>query len=377
MSTKNPKGPRAPVLGEAELRQKLVQARTKLLLTYPFFGYLVANLEDKVGTEWVSTAGTDGQVVHWSKEFLSSLSINDTMFVLAHEAMHCALQHIWRRNGREPESWNLACDATVNDMLIESGLSCSQPLFRGAKGRSAEEVYEDIHTVRKSNQARNTVDDHGGWIEGNPGDPRQRQLSDAWKAALSQVKQYGQVPGALSRHVDALLEPRRDWRDLLREGLFFPEDYQWVPTDRRFSQVILPTLSGQVHRVVVAIDTSGSIRGDELETFWTELLAILRNNRCEARVLACDTDIRNEWDETQFEPAQIGALKGGGGTSFVPVFDRVEEYTTAGWRPEAVVYLTDLDGRFPSREPQVRTIWVVGKDDAHKRPPFGEIIVLE
>ena len=70
-----------------------------------------------------------------------------------------------------------------------------------------------------------------------------------------------------------------------------PEWLPQVPTDRRFPQVLLPTLSGEVHRVVVAIDTSGSIFGDKLRSFWTELVAILRNNRCEARVLTCATHV--------------------------------------------------------------------------------------
>jgi predicted metal-dependent peptidase len=376
---KDPKDapPPAKLPSDEELRDKLKQARTRLLMTYPFFGYLVANLEDKIGTEWISSAGTDGQVVHWGREFLASLSMPDTMFVLAHEALHCALLHPWRRNEREARAWNWACDAAANDMLWEAGLKFSRPHLRGAKGRSAEEVYEDIAALMKANRARDILDDHEGWIEGDPHEPKQRQLADAWKAALSQVKQFGNMPAGMSRHVDALLNPKRDWRDLLRDGLFFPEDYRWVPTDRRFHEVLLPTLTGEVHRVVVAIDTSGSIQGEKLASFWTELLAILRNNRCEARVLACDTEIQNEWDEVSFDPAHVDALEGGGGTSFVPVFERVEKWAEAGWRPEAVVYLTDLDGRFPGTPPDVRTIWVVDKDDAGKKAPFGEVIALE
>jgi hypothetical protein len=59
------------------------------------------------------------------------------------------------------------------------------------------------------------------------------------------------------------------------------------------------------------------------------------------------------------------------------VFDRVSEYATMGWRPEAVVYLTDLDGEFPSDPPDVRTIWIVQPKDAKKRAPFGDVVSVE
>lgn len=372
-------GGRAParVLSERELRDKLTQARAKLLLRHPFFGYLVSNLEDRVGVEWLATAGTDGAKVHWSDAFLSALSDDDTMFVLGHEAMHCALLHLWRRQGRDPRKWNVSCDAAVNDMLLEAGLKSTLPMIRGARGRSAEELYEDFDELVRANSGQDTLDDHEGWTEGKPGDPEQRQRADQWRAALGQARSFGKVPAGLARQLEDVLSPKRDWRDLLRDGLFFPEDYRWVPTDRRFSHVLLPTLTGEVHRVVVAIDTSGSIFGDKLRAFWTELVAILRNNRCEARVLTCDAAIQDEFDELQFDPANVNHLRGGGGTSFVPVFERVEQYMSTGWRPEAVVYLTDLDGSFPSRVPEVRTIWVVEKEDGRKTVPFGEVIVLE
>jgi predicted metal-dependent peptidase len=359
------------------LKSKLTQARATLLMRYPFFGYLVTHLEDKTGTEWMQTAGTDGTNLFWSDEFLERIAPQDVVFVMAHEAMHCALQHLWRRGEREPRKWNLACDAAVNDMLLEAGLTTALPMIRGANGRAAEEVYESIEDLIRANGGRGTLDDHGRWIEGKAGDPQWRAASDAWRAALQQAKSYGNVPGGMNRHIDGVLNPRRDWRDLLREGLFSPEDYSWKPTDRRFSQVLLPTLAGEVHRVVIAVDTSGSIQGDKLKSFWAELVAILRNNRCEARVLACDADVQNEWDEAQFDPSLIDQVKGGGGTNFVPVFDRVERYIQQGWRPEAVVYLTDLDGHFPQRAPEVRTLWVVGKDDARKRAPFGEVIPVD
>jgi predicted metal-dependent peptidase len=59
---------------------------------------------------------------------------------------------------------------------------------------------------------------------------------------------------------------------------------------------------------------------------------------------------------------------GGGGTSFVPVFRHVESMPVV---PKCIVYLTDLDGDFPS-DPGVPCIWVTWTKGG--TAPFGEVV---
>jgi predicted metal-dependent peptidase len=365
----------------AALAERLRHARARLLFLYPFLGYLVVNLEDVVaesaGELLVPTAATDGRRVWWNPRFAAALADADLAFVLAHEALHCALMHLWRRGGRAPRRWNVACDIVVNDALRDAGLATALPHLAGGGGRCAEELYEDAAALAAAAGGGEVLDEHGLWHGEGAASGEARAAADGWRAALAQAKGFGRVPAGLERLVEQVLRPRRDWRALLREAISFPEDYHWVPTDRRFRDVLLPTLAGEVHRVVVALDTSGSIDGPQLAAFWAELGGILRDNRCEARVLACDAAVHGEWELRRFDPAGVAALRGGGGTDFAPVFARVEAYAAEGWRPEAVVYLTDLDGHFPDRAPDVRTVWVVERDHGRRTPPFGEVIALE
>ncbi|MDP3274412.1 MAG: VWA-like domain-containing protein [Deltaproteobacteria bacterium] len=368
--------PDAKPIPEA-LREKLLDARARLLLRHPFFGYLVAHLEDRVGEHSLETSGTDGRYVYWSENYLGTLNAEDAQFVLAHQAMHSALAHLSRREGRDKDQWDLASDATVNAILFDAGIRTRREVVKGEAGQSAEEQYVHADALAQQKGAQSPLDDHSEWDEPkDPNDPEERQLQDMWRAVIAQAREFGAVPKSLQRAIE-LLEPKRDWRDLLREGLHFPEDYRWTPTDRRFRDVLLPTLAGEKHRVVIAVDTSGSIMGQQLNEFWAELVAILRNNQCEARVLACDAAIQNEWDEEAFEPSLLREVRGGGGTSFEPVFARVEEYVAGGWRPEAVVYLTDLDGSFPAEDPGIRTLWVVAEKDQRKPVPFGEVVAVD
>ena len=61
-------------------------------------------------------------------------------------------------------------------------------------------------------------------------------------------------------------------------------------------------------------------------------------------------------------------MKGGGGTSFIPVFEYIEKNDL---RPDALIYLTDLAGRFPEHEPDFPVIWgAICEGTA----PFGKVV---
>jgi len=66
-------------------------------------------------------------------------------------------------------------------------------------------------------------------------------------------------------------------------------------------------------------------------------------------------------------PKQIG---GGGGTSFVPVFDWI---TAAELRPDLMLYFTDAEGYFPATAPDYPVIWLV---KGRGKVPWGERIQL-
>jgi predicted metal-dependent peptidase len=68
-------------------------------------------------------------------------------------------------------------------------------------------------------------------------------------------------------------------------------------------------------------------------------------------------------------------MKGGGGTSSLPVFDLLKkpEHQT-----DCLVYLTDLEIDFPSEIPKYEVIWgVIGREDKSLRAPFGKTYHLK
>ena len=52
----------------------LEEIKRKMLVKYPFFGSIIANVSFKE-TKGINTAATDGKVIIYNQEFMNSLSI--------------------------------------------------------------------------------------------------------------------------------------------------------------------------------------------------------------------------------------------------------------------------------------------------------------
>ena len=95
--------------------------KRKLLIKYPTFGSIIANLEFKE-EESVGTAATDGKVILYSSKFLNNLSEKEQIFIFAHEVCHVAFNHIYRSEGKDQDIWNIATDSVINALLKSDGL---------------------------------------------------------------------------------------------------------------------------------------------------------------------------------------------------------------------------------------------------------------
>ena len=84
--------------------QALAAARVKLILgrdaKSAFFATLVLRLTPEPAWD-LDTVATDGRVLQYHPPFVTGLSPDELVGVLAHEVMHCALAHPARRGDRD------------------------------------------------------------------------------------------------------------------------------------------------------------------------------------------------------------------------------------------------------------------------------------
>jgi len=141
------------------IKNKLTAARTKLILDKPFLGALVLRLPlQEADPSWCATTGTDAKKFYYNPEFIDALKPAETQFILAHEALHCALSHFTRRQHRVKHRWDIACDYAINPILLTEGLNPPPGILhiKQYEGMTAEEIYPLI----ADNDMSETLDQH-------------------------------------------------------------------------------------------------------------------------------------------------------------------------------------------------------------------------
>ena len=121
----------------------LSDIKNKVLVKYPSFGTITANVE-YFEDETQETAATDGYNILYNQEFMDTLTEGEQIQTIAHEIMHIAFDHINRAQDKKHDEWNIATDAVINGQLKEDGL----PIYKNyidlpwAKDFNAEDLYE-------------------------------------------------------------------------------------------------------------------------------------------------------------------------------------------------------------------------------------------
>jgi predicted metal-dependent peptidase len=362
---------------------KMTAARTSLVLEQPFFGALALSLKMK-SDPGCGTAYTDGRVIGYDPAFIESLSHSQVTALLAHEVMHCAMGHPWRRDSRNHKNWNVACDYSINQELKDSGFTLPpDALYPSESGKSAEWHYARVQESgngtgngQGSSDSLGEVRDAptGSDADGDPA-PSEQEWKERAAQALNSAKMQGKMPGRLARAVQSALRPKLDVRSLLLR--FFSErstaDYSWTKPNRRYiaSGLYLPALeSRELGEIAIGIDTSGSVDEVSLSYARSILESIIEEcNPSAVSVFYFDAEVQsidrfNRGDSVTWKP------QGGGGTDFAPVLSAIDAEGTA----VCAVIITDLCGNFPDTPPSLPVLWLSTTDDI---APFGETVPLE
>lgn len=395
--------------------QRYVEMKTGMLLHTPFFASLLLDVMSvKIGKfPGVETAGTNGRIIWFDEDFLAKLDLPEAVFVCCHEVAHAMWSHMpralqWKESGLHGQPfradlYNMAADYVVNDMLVNSKIGRMPKIglldsrFNGSM--LVEDVYKELMKDFKSQSQSQPSSGNGPPApEGSNGTPSrdgqpmdthvyematipESQLKRAIATAAHQAKAMGKMPSQLERWVGETLDPQVNWKERLRRivvNMAGRDATTWASPHRRrlvTQRVYLPSYTGfGAGEIVCAVDTSGSMGSKEFDAAWAEFSDIIMTCRPErVWLMSCDARVHDVHELPSYTDIYQSRpqMHGGGGTSFIPVFDKVEEL---GLRPAALVYFTDGMGTFPHEPPPYPVIWVMTEDGT---PPFGENIKVE
>lgn len=381
-----------------EAMEQLTIARIALLLKQPFFGTLAMKLEliecDEKMSEKMRTAAVDGRRMWFNPKFIMTMDKDETMFLVAHEVLHCVFEHLRRRVDRDPKVWNSAADYVINATLVEAGMKMPKiGLYEDQYlNWTSEDVYDEM--IKKGDKGGKTMDLHPG-DPGYPGDDENggeglseeeaQKLADEWKDALIQAAAAaaGNVPAGLARLIKNITEPKMDWKQMLQMHLqaCVRTDYSWMkPNKRTFGQgITLPSMIlDDMVKVCIAIDCSGSVSEDMLKDFLTEVKGVMDAfSGYEIHVACFDTEVYNYMCITDEEDLMeyIAKVTGGGGTDFMCWWDWAEQQDWIGDVRKCLFFTDGYPWGQWGTDGLVDTLWIV--HGSREEAPFGVTVFYE
>jgi len=406
--------------------EKIQKAKARLMLEHPYFGTIASSLKLEK-SDAIEAFLSDGSILQYNDDYFESAPVEDVEFALANGAMHTVLKHQKRAGERYDWLWQLATDYTINSMLVKNGLILPDRANYQDRfvGMYAEEVYEILRSEiineelsgdeNLKEQAHNEqgkenndrVSEEGKGVEESEERPRQTAHSDTvsnessldtpsescedeepemdleaeeqmarefFEQLFEKMNRQGTLPKDLKLLVPEYFSHKVEWRERLYRYIadHAKSSFSFVPPNMKYLYrgIYLPSLSSDLLRIVIAIDTSGSIDEGLLATFLGEVQSITQQYpNFEIDILTADMKLQSH---EVFLPGETlnYEIKGRGGTDFRPVFEYIDRHIDY---PTLLLYFTDGLGTFPDQEPPYDLLWVM---PAEGEVPFGEVVVL-
>ncbi len=197
-------------------------------------------------------------------------------------------------------------------------------------------------------------------------------------------KEYGEQASSMVQSLARLNREKYNYTTFLRK--FMTTGEKQMINDEEFDYVFytyglqlyknMPLIESleyketkSIRDFVIAIDTSGSVSGDIVQSFLQKTYNIFQQrenffNKFNIHIIQCDAQIQHDEKITSLSEfdryiKNIG-IHGLGGTDFRPVFDYVDdlimkkEFTNL----EGLIYFTDGDGSYPKKQPDYLTAFV-------------------
>ena len=126
----------------------ITMLRRKVVNMYPYFGSVAAGVEYHE-SEKIKSIKSNEKNIYYNPNYMAGLTIEDQIFVFAHELCHIAFRHHVRSKGKEKIIWDTATDAVINQLLKKDGLEIMKGEidYPEAIDYDAEE-YIDAESVR-------------------------------------------------------------------------------------------------------------------------------------------------------------------------------------------------------------------------------------
>lgn len=409
-------------------------SRDRLLVNLRFLDVALSSLrfQARPGTDYVScdVNAPQAATIYYDPAVILRLyrkNPADVTRMHLHILLHCIFSHSYKYDKVEQELWDVAVDMAAESAAMSlkiAGLETARDTERSAAlaqwkehagALTADRIYRKLREDRPGagellelgNLFRRDV--HEGW---GPAETLEitaaqwKKISERIKAELKSFSEDKSDDKSILQNLEEATKEHYDYGDFLRKFSVSGEDMQI--NDDEFDYVYytyglslygnLPLVEpleykdvNKIKEFVVAIDTSGSCRGEVVQTFLNKTYSILKSSenffrKVNIHIIQCDSEVRRDTKITNDEEFEAfmreGKLEGFGSTDFRPVFAYVDRAIERGEfeNLKGLIYFTDGFGVFPERKPSYNydTAFVFLEDDFEKppTPPWAIKLVL-
>ncbi len=367
----------------SKLQGQISKLAIDLLLEEPFFGQLlVAMVKRKltnhlpIALDLVSSTGPD-LLLNEAIWLNGSYTRDQKVTMIKHELLHLIFAHPVRAlRFSNADLFDIAADLCVQSFLnIKQDLVPDLPPYR-----SAAFYYELLSNLERNERERlfsqtsESRQRHTYWRSVQQLDTQKQQsFHHRCQSLIRRIYvHYPPSDGMLSnmslrQQLELALIKKEfpewiDWKHLLRRFLsrsratFIQQTFK--RPSKRYKTVPGITVRNN-QKILVCLDTSGSIPRSALALFFHEIQKIWKNG-AEVYILETDYKIRQRYIYRGHQPS---AVKGRGSTSY----NKAIEWANKHYHPDAMIYFTDGFAGAPIIRPLYPILWLIspGGIDQH------------
>jgi predicted metal-dependent peptidase len=392
----------------ADILDEITKTTIQLMLDEPFYGHLLSNFNKQVSnlTESIELYLSENKNItiivneeYWNDELSLSKSNGKNLRegAIKHQLLHLVFKHITRiKEFKNFKIFSIASDLVVNQYISPNQLTADTitfdlfPQFKFSLNQTLDYYYNKLHEeydkmsdadnklseenlnesqknlIRLLNDSKNkALNQHLKWkdlqnLNNSDLTYIENQLNNLIQNSYSREKVkngFGNLPYGIQVQINNILnvlKPSVNWKRVLRLFANSSSRTRIKNTIKKPSKRYgtSPGIKIKNHnKLLVALDTSGSVNEEELRSFFGELFHI-RKQGAEIFIVECDTDIH---DSYYYSGKMPDLISGRGGTCF----DKPIQYANEVYFPDALIYFTDGYADEPAIECRVPILWMI------------------
>ena len=400
------------------VRERIQQETEQWFLTEPLFFTVYCTHRLKMNANMQCALRSGQGRIEYNPEIIEGVKDMELSAMLRVEMIRILLQHPYARQplGCKPMVLQMASDMVISPAYHFGFLDMTRPEQYGLPSGQHYEWYakrlcemgvhrdgdkpsegnsctnkqkgEDVSEPSKegNNQAQNIIQGSLGPEQGQSLEQRLAEDDGADYTALweedsfqsrlitdivQSTTQWGSIPGYMVELIKKAADGKIDYRNVLRAFrssiLSQKRCLTRMRPSRRFGFEQMGSRYDFVTRLLIAIDTSGSVGSEELGRYFRIITTFFKYGVQEIDVLMFDCTVQGKpikLDEAKKNKQEL-EVKGRGGTNFQAPIDYVKEYPNY----DGLIIITDGYAVTPEVPPHLSTklLWVIDNENSYKQ----------